>query len=75
MKATIFLFGTLLSYNQISAYSGNFIPVTHAESLTGSIINLPTDLNGKLAILLLGFTQKSSLQTKHWADAIRRSHA
>ena len=46
------------------------IPVTRAESLAGNVVNLPADLKGRPAILVLGFSRKSSAQTKPWGDVI-----
>ena len=51
---------------------GQAIPVTHATSLANTDVNLPDDLKGRVAILLLGFSKSSSRQTKFWSDRIER---
>ena len=48
------------------------IPNTRAESLAGTTISLPSDLDRKAAILVLGFSKKASSETKTWADFIWR---
>jgi hypothetical protein len=68
MRFTQFLCGALLFCG--SRLGGQSIPVTRAVSMAGTVINLPADFKGKPAILVLGFTKKSSSQTKIWGEAI-----
>ena len=51
---------------------GQSIPTTHATSLADTHVNLPGDLKGRLAILVIGFSKSSSRQTKTWSDRIER---
>ena len=70
MKAALLLLGLLLFC--CDHLCGQFIPVTRATSLDDITVNLPGDLKGRPAILVLGFSKNSSRQTKPWADAIER---
>ncbi|HEY0795247.1 MAG TPA: hypothetical protein VGD64_05655 [Acidisarcina sp.] len=51
---------------------GQKIPETHAKTLAGNVANLPADLHGKLGVLVLGFSKKSSDECHGWDDQISR---
>lgn len=73
MKAALFLLGlSLLGGAHLCGQSGLSIPITHAVSLADTTVNLPDDLKGRPAVLVLGFSKSSSRQIKPWADAIER---
>ncbi len=42
------------------------IPTVHATSLTGQQIDLPAQLQGRTAVLILGFTKESRIPTRDW---------
>lgn len=42
------------------------IPETHAVLLSGEKVDLPASLNGKVAVLVVGFSQKASDQVAGW---------
>ncbi|MBZ5522911.1 MAG: hypothetical protein LAP21_11800 [Acidobacteriia bacterium] len=46
------------------------VPHTEAESLSGKKIVLPDAASGKLAVLIVGFSHKSSTPMKEWAQRI-----
>src|SRR5450432_2924829 len=48
------------------------IPETHAPTLAGNNANLPADLRGKIGVLVLGFSKKSSTESHSWDDQISR---
>ena len=48
------------------------IPELRAATLAGPTIALPADLSGRTAVLMLGFSKKSSEAIKPWADAAFR---
>jgi hypothetical protein len=50
------------------------IPVTRAQSFGGTQVNLPSDLSGRIGVLVLGFSKKSSLETKGWGDSVLRDY-
>ena len=49
------------------------IPVTHGTSLAGADFVLPRDLAAGHSILILGFSQKSAVQTGAWSNKLRSS--
>ena len=68
MRVGFLLF--VLSTAMIS--SPETIPVLHGRSFTDVQVELPADLRGKTGILLIGFSQKSSVQTKLWDEKLLR---
>jgi len=48
------------------------IPEVHAPTLAGNAVNLPSDLHGKIGVLVLGFSKKSAAQCRGWFDPINR---
>ena len=46
------------------------IPPLHAAVLTGQTVNLPDDLKGKSAVLVLGFSQASRDQVTEWGKRL-----
>lgn len=54
------------------ATSAQSIPEIHARTLADTTVNLPADLKGRIAVLILGFSKASSSQTKPWGEAISR---
>ena len=46
--------------------SGQTLPKTEEETLSGDKVNLQSALSGKVGILVLGFSQKSKEQSKVW---------
>ncbi|HEY0758291.1 MAG TPA: hypothetical protein VGD59_03445 [Acidisarcina sp.] len=48
------------------------IPETNASTLAGNVVHLPLDLRGKIGVLVLGFSKKSSEQCHSWDEGISR---
>lgn len=62
----------LLCLSIAASCSAERIPELRAATLAGPTIALPADLSGRTAILMLGFSKKSSEEIKPWADAVFR---
>jgi hypothetical protein len=57
----------------VMASTGGFsetIPALRGTSFADAKVELPGDLHGRAGILILGFSKKSSEQTKMWSDAL-----
>ena len=50
------------------------IPPLRGQSFADAKVDLPADLHGRAGILVIGFSKKSSVQTKQWNDAILREY-
>jgi hypothetical protein len=61
----LFLF-LMLSLGTALAGSSDRIPNVDGKSLNGEQVELPKDLRGSNAILIVGFTRKSGEQSKRW---------
>jgi hypothetical protein len=59
-----------LSVTSRAASPSDAIPPLHGQSFADTTVNLPADLNGRPGILVLGFSKKSSAQTKTWNDVV-----
>jgi hypothetical protein len=66
MKTCLLLLLIVLS----AAARAETIPALHAGSLADVQVNLPADLHDKIGILVIGFSKKSSLQTKQWNQSL-----
>jgi len=54
----------------VAGLSGQTLPKTEEETLSGEKVNLQTALSGKVGILVLGFSQKSKEQSKVWGKDV-----
>ncbi len=62
----------LFVLSTVTISSPETLPVLHGRSFTNVQVALPADLRGKIGILLIGFSQKSSVQTKPWNEKLLR---
>ncbi len=62
----------LFVLSMVTISSPETIPVLHGRSFSVVQVELPADLRGKTGILLIGFSQKSSVQTKLWDEKLLR---
>jgi hypothetical protein len=67
LKATALLllcvFGSLVN--------GQNLPPVHGTSVNGRTIQLPSDLKGKVAVLVIGFSRNSSSPVAAWASMFK----
>ncbi len=54
---------------------GAMFPHTEAETLSGKKIVLPDALNGRPAIVVIGFTKRSQSQTAAWSTQLTKDYA
>jgi hypothetical protein len=54
----------------VARVSGQTLPKTEEETLSGEKVNLQSALSGKIGILVLGFSQKSKEQSKVWGKGL-----
>jgi hypothetical protein len=57
-----------------SSLRAGTLPSIHAQTFDDVSVNLPSDLNGKVGVLVLGFSRKSGNQTKQWTDALSQDY-
>ncbi len=65
MKFALFL---ALALNTLSAAT---LPVLEGETLAGAKLTLPAALQGKPALLVIGFTKDSQKQTEAWSKRLK----
>gem|GEM_PF-569524 len=59
----------------VSIVLGAAMPHTEAETLSGKKIVLPDVLNGRPAIVVVGFTKRSQSQTTAWITQLNKDYA
>ena len=65
----------MLSLGTVLAGLPDCIPNVDGKSLNGEQVRLPQDLRGSKAILIVGFTRKSSEQSKQWGLEVSKMKA
>jgi hypothetical protein len=53
------------------AYGQQAMPATEGETLSGRKVSLPAAAEGQPALLIIGFTHGSEVQTKAWSQRMR----
>jgi hypothetical protein len=67
LKAT----GLLLLCVFGSMVRGQSLPLVHGTSVSGRPVQLPSDLKGKVAVLVIGFSRNSSFPVAAWASRFK----
>ena len=75
----IFLLFALLPTSGFAALqtveaAGNVIPQTRAGTLTGTTVDLPKDLQGRVAVLVVGFTRGSQDGVRVWGKRLAQDY-
>ncbi len=66
MRLWISLFLLVVSMFSVA----EIMPTIHTQSFADAPVDLPADLHGNVGILVIGFSKKSSQQTKLWNEAL-----
>ena len=69
-RAATFAFGFILCVGLAFAQTGQTMPRIEGESFAGQKIVLPDAAQGKVAVLVFGFTKASKVPTSAWAQKI-----
>ncbi|HEV7991137.1 MAG TPA: hypothetical protein VGP25_04885 [Gemmatimonadaceae bacterium] len=51
------------------------LPTLRGQSLAGGVVSLPSDLNGRVGIFVVGFSRRSAESGKGWGKAIAEAYA
>jgi hypothetical protein len=66
MKLSLLLL--LISISTLSL--SETMPPLRGQSFADAKVDLPADLHGRVGVLVIGFSKKSSVQTKQWNEAL-----